>query len=102
MENLRELNDDAWRLIDLLADPHPGLVTWREALDAQLAKLDLYSAGTAKRFDGLKQVYPELAEMMEKPLNSRDSFVEHLEHASSVVSTWPEWKQKLLGGSANV
>jgi len=29
----------------------------------------------------------------------RDAFVKHLEHASTVVQTWPAWKQQILGGS---
>jgi hypothetical protein len=31
---------------------------------------------------------------------SKDAFVKHLENASSVVRTWPAWKQELLGGKA--
>lgn len=27
-------------------------------------------------------------------------FIEHLEWASSVVRTWPEWRQNVLGGYA--
>lgn len=30
-----------------------------------------------------------------------DAFVRHLEHASSVVQTWPSWMQEMLGGSAS-
>lgn len=29
-----------------------------------------------------------------------DAFVKHLEYASTVVSTWPVWKQQILGGQA--
>ena len=29
-----------------------------------------------------------------------DPFVQHLEHMSKVVQTWPAWKQQLLGGTA--
>lgn len=32
--------------------------------------------------------------------SQRDAFVKHLEHASSVVQTWPVWKQQVLGGTA--
>ena len=28
-----------------------------------------------------------------------DAFIKHLEHASEVVRTWPEWKQEILGGT---
>lgn len=28
------------------------------------------------------------------------AFVKHLEHASSVVQSWPAWKQQVLGGTA--
>ena len=27
----------------------------------------------------------------------RDQFIQHLKHASETVSTWPSWKQNLLG-----
>lgn len=27
-------------------------------------------------------------------------FIEHLEHASSIVSRWPEWKRNVLGGDS--
>lgn len=30
-----------------------------------------------------------------------DPFVKHLEQASSVVRTWPAWKQELLGGTSS-
>lgn len=30
-----------------------------------------------------------------------DAFVKHLEHASSVVRTWPAWKQEILGGTSS-
>ncbi len=29
-----------------------------------------------------------------------DAFVRHLEHASSVVQTWPAWQQEILGGTS--
>ncbi len=29
-----------------------------------------------------------------------EAFVKHLEHASSVVQSWPPWKQQVLGGTA--
>lgn len=32
--------------------------------------------------------------------SQREAFVKHLEQASSVVQTWPVWKQQLLGGTA--
>lgn len=32
--------------------------------------------------------------------NDNDSFLEHLKRASQEVSTWPKWKQELLGGEA--
>ncbi len=32
---------------------------------------------------------------------SRTTFVQHLEHATSVVSRWPAWKQQLLGGEVS-
>jgi len=35
-----------------------------------------------------------------QPANQREVFVKHLEHASSVVKTWPAWKQQVLGGAA--
>jgi len=35
-----------------------------------------------------------------QPANQREVFVKHLEHASSVVQTWPAWKQQVLGGAA--
>lgn len=28
-----------------------------------------------------------------------DAFVRHLEHASTVVQSWPVWKQQILGGN---
>lgn len=28
------------------------------------------------------------------------AFIQHLEYASSIVKTWPIWKQQLLGGTA--
>ena len=31
--------------------------------------------------------------------SNTDAFVKHLEHASSVVQTWPAWKQQILGGT---
>lgn len=31
---------------------------------------------------------------------TNDYFIQHLEHASKVVKTWPAWKQELLGGKA--
>ena len=30
-----------------------------------------------------------------------DDFVKHLEHASSVVQTWPKWRQEILGGDSS-
>ncbi len=30
-----------------------------------------------------------------------DAFVKHLERASSVVRTWPAWKQEILGGTSS-
>lgn len=30
-----------------------------------------------------------------------DAFLKHLEHASSVVRTWPAWKQEILGGTSS-
>lgn len=30
------------------------------------------------------------------------NFIDHLEKASKIVSTWPEWKQNILGGSPNM
>jgi hypothetical protein len=32
------------------------------------------------------------------PSDEPEQFREHLVKASSLVSEWPEWKQKLLGG----
>jgi hypothetical protein len=29
---------------------------------------------------------------------SRQKFLAHLDHASKLVATWPEWKRNLLGG----
>lgn len=29
-----------------------------------------------------------------------EAFTRHLDHASSVVRTWPAWKQEILGGVA--
>jgi len=63
-DHIQELKDSAEKLLDLLSDPHPGLLTWREALDARLADLDLYSAGTHRRFEGLAQIYPEFVEQI--------------------------------------
>ena len=34
------------------------------------------------------------------PAVSGDAFVKHLEYASSVVDTWPKWKQQILGGTS--
>ncbi len=31
-----------------------------------------------------------------------DAFIKHLESASSVVRTWPKWKQEVLGGTATM
>lgn len=33
--------------------------------------------------------------------SANDAFVRHLEHASSVVRTWPTWAQEILGGTAS-
>lgn len=30
-----------------------------------------------------------------------EGFIKHLEHASSVVKSWPKWKQEVLGGTAS-
>ena len=32
-------------------------------------------------------------------IETHQAFINHLEHASNVVGTWPDWKQKLLGNS---
>lgn len=44
---------------------------------------------------------------MKREINSKDvvtedphDFIKHLEWVSSVVKTWPAWKQELLGGTA--
>ena len=44
----------------------------------------------------------------QRPLNTSASqaertsmFRQHLDRASSIVSTWPAWKQQILGGSAS-
>lgn len=29
-----------------------------------------------------------------------EAFVKHLERASSIVQSWPAWKQQVLGGTA--
>jgi len=34
-------------------------------------------------------------------MNKSERFEEHLNHASKVVSTWPTWRQKQLGGQAH-
>ena len=39
--------------------------------------------------------------LMQMPTNTEDTekekFIKHLEWATSVVKTWPEWKRNLLG-----
>lgn len=35
------------------------------------------------------------------PAVSADAFAKHLEYVSNIVSTWPAWKQELLGGKAS-
>ena len=37
--NIDELQQIAQNLHSLLIDPHPGLFTWRESLDVQLASI---------------------------------------------------------------
>ncbi len=35
------------------------------------------------------------------PWVQSEAFLKHLEHASAVVQTWPEWKQRVLGGPSS-
>jgi hypothetical protein len=42
-----------------------------------------------------------LERVREKRLVASEAFEQHLNRASSVVSTWPKWKQELLGGTAS-
>lgn len=34
-------------------------------------------------------------------MKDREKFIQHLERASEIVSTWPAWEQELLGGIAH-
>lgn len=36
-------------------------------------------------------------ENKESSKSSNLEFIKHLEHASSIVKTWPKWKREILG-----
>lgn len=51
-------------------------------------------------FAYIEKAIKELLDVKDASSDVNDSFIQHLEHASSVVSTWLKWKQEILGGTA--
>jgi 3-oxoacyl-[acyl-carrier-protein] synthase III len=49
--------------------------------------------------EDMQNVHDEKLKEIDTKLDEIDQFLTHLEKASKVVATWPEWKQNILGGS---